>query len=41
MRDLGYNIQNMKVRSALTRGGSEMSADVLREYLTQRRKEKL
>ncbi len=27
MRKLGYNIQNMKVRSALSKGGSEMSAD--------------
>ena len=27
MRKLGYNIQNMKVRSALTKGGSELSAD--------------
>jgi len=27
MRGLGYNIQNMKVRSALTKGGAEMSAD--------------
>ncbi|MDP3917522.1 MAG: type II/IV secretion system ATPase subunit [Nanoarchaeota archaeon] len=27
LRQLGYNIQNMKVRSALTTGGSEMSAD--------------
>jgi type IV secretory pathway ATPase VirB11/archaellum biosynthesis ATPase len=27
LRKLGYNIQNMKVRSALTKGGSELSAD--------------
>ncbi len=27
MRSLGYNIQNMKVRSALTKAGSELSAD--------------
>jgi len=27
LRQLGYNIQDMKVRSALTVGGSEMSAD--------------
>ena len=27
LRDFGYNIQNMKIRSALTTGGTEMSAD--------------
>jgi len=27
LRDLGYNIQNMKVRSALTTGGTEVAAD--------------
>ena len=27
LRNLGYNIQHMKVRSALTSGGSELSAD--------------
>jgi len=27
LRDLGYNIQNMKVRSALTVGGTEVSAE--------------
>ena len=27
MRKLGYNIQNMKVRSALSKGGSELGAD--------------
>jgi len=27
MRGLGYNIQNMKVRSALSKGGAEMGAD--------------
>jgi archaeal flagellar protein FlaI len=27
LRKLGYNVQNMKVRSALTKGGAELSAD--------------